>query len=49
VLCLEQAAKPTKCTVTTRHETGARVPGGSRSDSMKKWAVAVRATIDKLS
>jgi eukaryotic-like serine/threonine-protein kinase len=49
ILCLEQAAKPTKCTVTTRHETGARVPGGSRTDSMKKWPLAVRATIDKLS
>jgi serine/threonine protein kinase len=49
VLCLEQGAKPTKCTVTTRHETGARVPKGSRSDSMKRWPLAVRATIDKLS
>jgi serine/threonine-protein kinase len=49
ILCLEQGAKPTVCIVTTRHETGAKVHGGSRTDSMKMWARAVRATIDKLS
>jgi serine/threonine-protein kinase len=49
ILCLEQGSKPTACTVTTRHETGAKVHGGSRSESMKNWARAVRATIDKLS
>jgi serine/threonine-protein kinase len=49
VLCVEQDTKPTKCTVTTRHETGARVPRGARSCSKKDWPQAVRATIDKLS
>jgi serine/threonine-protein kinase len=49
ILCLEQGAKPTACTVTTRHETGAKVHGGSRTDSMRNWPRAVRATIDKLS
>jgi serine/threonine-protein kinase len=49
VLCLERGAKPTACSVTTRHETGAKVHGGSRTDSMRMWARAVRATIDKLS
>jgi len=49
VLCLEQGSTPNQCTVTTRHETGARVPKGSRSESMRNWALAVRATMDKLS
>ena len=49
MLCLEQDEKPTKCKVTTLHENGRRVPNGSRSDRMKNWPLAVRATIDKLS
>lgn len=49
ILCLEQGARPTACTVTTRHETGAKVHDGSRSGRMKDWPRAVRATIDKLS
>jgi serine/threonine-protein kinase len=50
VLCLEQGATPTKCKVTTVHESsGHRVPGGARYDSMKNAPLAVRRIIDKLS
>jgi serine/threonine-protein kinase len=49
VLCLDRDSKPTRCTVTTRHENGRRVPNGSRTDRMKNWPQAVRATIAKLS
>jgi serine/threonine-protein kinase len=48
ILCLEQGARPTTCVLTTRHESGARVPSGSRDCTTKNWAQAVRATIDKL-
>jgi serine/threonine-protein kinase len=49
ILCLEQGATPKQCTVTTRHATGAKVPSGSRTASVRDAARAVRATIDKLS
>jgi serine/threonine-protein kinase len=49
LVCLEQDTKPTRQTVTARHETGARIHGGSRSCTSSGWAKAVRATIDKLS
>ena len=48
ILCLEQATAK-QCTVTTRHEHGARVANGSRTCSVKRAAQAVRATIDGLS
>jgi eukaryotic-like serine/threonine-protein kinase len=48
VLCLEQGVTPTRCTVTTVYESGRRVPGGSRADTMSNWPRAVRATIDRL-
>jgi eukaryotic-like serine/threonine-protein kinase len=49
ILRLEQGATAKQCTVTTRHSTGAKVPNGSRTASMRDAAQAVRATIDKLS
>jgi eukaryotic-like serine/threonine-protein kinase len=49
ILCLEQGARSTTCVLTTKHESGPRVPSGSRTCSTKNWAQAVRATIDKLS
>lgn len=49
ILCLEQGATAKQCVVTTRHVTGARVPGGSRVCTIKGAAQAVRATIDRLS
>jgi eukaryotic-like serine/threonine-protein kinase len=49
VVCLEPDSKPTKCTVTGRYATGAKIHGASRSCSSNNWAQAVRTTIDKLS
>ena len=49
ILCLEQGATAKQGTVTTRHETGARVSNGSRTCYVMQAAQAVRATIDRLS
>jgi eukaryotic-like serine/threonine-protein kinase len=49
-LCLEHDRNPNRCKVTTVHQgTSRRVPNGSRIDRMINWALAVRATIDRLS
>lgn len=48
VLCLEQGKTAKKCTVTTRHVSGAKVHNGSRLASIRDAAQAIRATIDKL-
>jgi hypothetical protein len=50
VMCLEQGARPTQATITTRHlSSGRRVTGGCRSVAMRTWAQAVRGAMRALS